>query len=105
MKSETLNKSLLREFSTKLAFVSFAIGTLLVALQKMLPFNIEIIVMGFIYLLFAIFVNAIMLFNLLYHFIIFPKQREYTAIQILILLVNIPIAYLYILIVFNFLIF
>jgi hypothetical protein len=105
MNSETLNKSLLREFSTKLAFVSFAIGTLLVALQKMLPFNIEIIVMGFIYLLFAIFVNAIMLFNLLYQFIIFPKQREYTAIQILILLVNIPIAYLYILIVFNFLIF
>jgi hypothetical protein len=105
MKLETLNKSLVREFSTKLAFVSFTIGTLLLALQKMLPFNFEIILMGFIYVLFAIIVNAIMLFNLLYHFIIFPKQREYTAIQMLILLMNIPITYLYILIVFNFLIF
>lgn len=102
MKSGTLNQSLLREFSTKLAFVSFSIGTILLALQKILPFNIEIIIMGFIYLLFAILVNGIMLFNLIYHFIIFPKQREYIAIKILILLANIPIAILYILIVFNF---
>ena len=105
MKSETINKSILSEFSTILAFVSFTIGTILLGLQKILPFNIEIIIMGFIYVLFAILVNGIMLVNLIHHFIIFPEQREYIAIQILILLVNIPITYLYIIIAFNFLIF
>jgi hypothetical protein len=101
MKSGTLNQSLSREFSTKLAFVSFSIGTILLGLQKLLPMNMDIIFLGFLYVLFAILINGIMLFNLAYHFIILPKQREYIAIKILILLANIPITFLYILIVFN----
>lgn len=101
MKTNTLNQSLKGEFSTILAIISFAIGTVLLVIHKLFPDNFEILFIGLLYVLFAILVNGIMFFNLAYHFIISPKQREYIAIKILILLANIPIIILYILIVFN----
>jgi hypothetical protein len=101
MKTATFDPPLQGKFSTELAIISFAIGTFLLLLQKMAPDNFNILFIGLLYVLFAILVNGIMLINLAYHFIILPKQREYIAIKILILLANIPIAFLYILIVFN----
>ncbi len=101
MKTSTLEPALFGKFSTELAIISFSIGTFLLVLQKMAPDNFNILFIGLLYVLFAILVNGIMFFNLVYHFIILPKHREYIAIKILILLANIPITILYIIIVFN----
>jgi hypothetical protein len=101
MKTAPFKPYLFGKFSTELALITFVIGTFLLVIQKLAPTNIDILFVGLLYLLFAILVNGIMLINLAYHFIILPKQREYIAIKILILLSNIPIAFLYILIVFN----
>ncbi|MDD5151130.1 MAG: hypothetical protein PHC28_11765 [Flavobacterium sp.] len=101
MKNSTFKPPLFGRFSTELAIVSFAIGTVLLLIQKLAPSNFNLLFIGLLYVLFAILVNGIMFFNLAYHFIILPKKREYIAIKILILLANIPIAILYILIVFN----
>lgn len=101
MKTPTFEPPIFGKFSTELAIISFAIGTFLLVLQKLAPTNFDILFIGLLYVLFAILVNGIMFFNLAYHFIILPKQREYIALKILILLTNIPITYLYIQIVFN----
>jgi hypothetical protein len=101
MKQENSEIKYLGKFSTELALISFAIGTFLLLLQQLAPTNFDILIIGLIYLLFALFLNGIMCINLVYHYIILPKQREYIAIKILILLANIPITILYILIVFN----
>lgn len=101
MESPTFKISLYGKFSTQLAITSFAIGTILLILHKLAPQNFNILSIGLLYVLFAILVNGIMLFNLIYHFIILPKHREYIAIKILILLANIPITILYVLIIFN----
>ncbi|SHG59043.1 hypothetical protein SAMN05443549_10543 [Flavobacterium fluvii] len=101
METPTFEPSLKGKFSTELAITSFAIGTVLLVIQKLAPYNFAILFIGFFYVLFAILVNGIMLISLAYHFIILPKYRDYIAIKILILLANIPITILYILIVFN----
>lgn len=101
MKHSRFKSPLYGKFSTELAVVSFAIGTILLLLQKLAPNNLNILIIGLFYVLFAILINGIMFVNLAYQFIILPKYREYLAIKILILLANIPISFLYILIVFN----
>jgi hypothetical protein len=89
------------KFSTYLAITSFSFGTLLLAIHLCFPDTIEILVTGFFYVLFALLVNSITLFYLLYHFIINRFERETIAIRILILLANIPITLIYLNIVFN----
>jgi hypothetical protein len=89
-------------FSTYLAFGSFAIGTLLLALFKLFPNKEEIFIVGFFYVLFAILINSLVLFHLFYQFISNENDRETIAIRILILLANIPIALLYFFIVIKF---
>jgi len=102
MKKEKSIPSLKGEFSTQLALVSFAIGTILLVLEQLTtPININILLIGMYYVLLALFLNGIMLIHLLYQFVILAQQREYIAIKILILMANIPITYLYIQIVFN----
>lgn len=101
MKTTKFDPPLQGKFSTELAIISFTIGTFLLVLQKLAPNIFEILFIGLLYVLFAILVNGIMFFNLAYHFIILPNQREFIGIKILILLANIPITYLYIQIVFN----
>lgn len=88
-------------FSTYVAIGSFGIGTLLLVIHLCIPNSFEILVTGFFYVLFAILVNGITLFYLLYHFIINRIERETIAIRILILMANIPITLIYIYIVFN----
>ena len=89
------------KFSTYLALTSFSIGTLLLAIHLFFPNTIEILVTGLFYVLFALLVNGITFFHLLYHFIINRFERETIAIRILILLANIPITLIYLNIVFN----
>jgi membrane-bound ClpP family serine protease len=89
------------KFSTYLAVTSFGIGTLLLLIHLCFPDNINILIMGLYYVLFAAILNFITLVHLLYHLIINPFERKNIAIRILILLMNIPVTFLYISIVFR----
>lgn len=81
--------------STELALGCFAIGTLFFILFMTLQDTSFIILIGFIFCVFAVILNTIMLYHLLYHFYVLPQQRKYIGTKILILLGNIPIALLY----------
>ena len=81
--------------STDLAIITFGIGTALFILFEMLNQDFKILLLGISFVFFACIINGMMLINLLYHFIILPFQREYIAVKILILLSNIPIAFIY----------
>lgn len=82
-------------FSTQLAITCFCIGTFLFGLFFLLPENDGIVILGLIFIIFAAFLNVIVLLNLLFQFIVITQEREKITIKILILLSNIPIAYLY----------
>lgn len=81
--------------STELALSCFAIGTLFFILFLTLQDNSFILIIGFIFIVLASILNIIMFSHLLYHFYIRPQERKYIGIKILILLSNIPIAFLY----------
>lgn len=98
---EDYQKFIQLPFSTKMALVSFAIGTLLFASYFIFQSNEELIYIGICCILLAILCNGIMLFWLIHTFITEPENRKDTAIQILVLLANIPIAILYTLIIIN----
>lgn len=87
-------------FSTQLAIFSFGLGTLIFLTHFIFPNYFPILVFGYIYLLIAILINTITFFSLVY---LFAKEEntEDIIIRILILLSNIPIAFLYAYIVLN----
>lgn len=82
-------------FSTYMAIGTFAIGTLILILHLLLPSIMQLLVLGFLYVLFASLFNGVVFLNLLYQFCIYPNDRETLAIKMLIMLANIPIAILY----------
>ncbi len=84
-----------------MAITSFGIGTILLLINLCFPDNTDILITGLFYVVLAIFLNGITLIHLLYHFIINRIERETIAIRILILLANIPIAFIYLNIVFQ----
>ena len=88
-------------FSTYLAITSFGIGTLLLILYLLFPETVLLIYIGYFYVLLAILINGIAFLHLFYLFIIHPLKREIIAIRMLILLANIPIALLYLNIIFH----
>lgn len=90
-----------KTFSFQLAFFSFAFGTLFLILHLIFPKNENILFYGFMYTVFAVCSNQLFLFMLLLQLFINWKKRESIVYQMLILLINIPIAILYIFIVFN----
>lgn len=81
--------------STELALGCFAIGTLFFILFLTLQDTSFVLIIGFIFMVMAVFLNAIMFCHLLHHFYILPQQRKYIGLKIIILLGNIPIAFLY----------
>jgi hypothetical protein len=81
--------------STELAIGCFAIGTFFFTLLLTLQDTSYVFIIGFIFIIMALPLNAIMLSHLLYHFYILPQQRKYIGLKIIILLSNIPIAFLY----------
>lgn len=87
-------------FSTQLAIGSFIIGTLLLLLHLQFPESIVIII-GFVFVVFAIIFNLILLVQLIYLLITQKNHFEYYTIKILILLANIPITIVYLKIVFQ----
>ncbi|RKS02262.1 hypothetical protein [Flavobacterium sp. 102] len=88
-------------FSTYLAMGSFSIGTFLFLIHFILPEFGLLYLIGYFYLLFAFLVNLLVFLNLLFQFLIKPEEREALAIKMLIMLANIPIALLYLCIVFH----
>ena len=87
--------------STKIAFISFTIGTLLFGTHFLIPRSDTLFVIGLYYTLTAIFVNGIMFLKLIYDWITNPTNRYSIEKQGLVLLANIPIALLYFFIISN----
>jgi len=81
-------------FSTQLAIGSFLIGTLLLILQLLFPNGI-LLAIGLIYVSLAFMMNLIILINLIILCFTQKNHQEYFTIKILILLANIPIAFVY----------
>jgi hypothetical protein len=81
--------------ATELAVGCFTIGTLFFILFLTLPDTSFIFIIGCIFVILALPLNAIMLLHLLHHFYILPQQRKHIALKIVILLSNIPAAFLY----------
>jgi len=90
------------EFSTYLAIGSFGIGTFLLLIHIVFPQFDLLLFVGLAYVVIAFVLNAIVFFHLLYYFITQSNYREYFAVKMLILLANIPIAALYVYLIFNF---
>lgn len=82
-------------FSIQIAILSFFIGTLLFACYFIFPKWDNIIFVGILYVIAAIIFNLIVLINLLIIFCTAPFQRKNCAIEIVIVLANIPIAFIY----------
>lgn len=81
--------------STELAVGCFTIGTLFFILFLTLQDTSFLFIIGCLFIILALPINAIMFYHLSYHFYILPQQRKYIGQKILILLSNIPIAFLY----------
>jgi hypothetical protein len=82
-------------FSTQLAIASFILGTLLLILHLLFP-NGRLLEIGLIYVALAFLLNLIMLIYLIILYFTQKNHQEYFTIKILILLANIPIAFVYI---------
>lgn len=80
------------------AMLFFIIGTLFLILQICFKGSFEITLFGYYYVYFSVIVNIIVL-GLLLVVLIFKTNRIKTLKAIGVLLINIPIAYLYFLIV------
>lgn len=81
--------------STELAFGCFIVGTIFFIFFLTLQDTSFAFIIGCIFIIMALPLNAIMLAHLLHHFYILPQQRKYIGVKILILLGNLPVAFLY----------
>ncbi|WET48652.1 hypothetical protein PYS58_19040 [Chryseobacterium indologenes] len=82
--------------------ISFGLGTFLFILFFITK-NDFLLVYGFMYAIFAILVNVIVLVYELLVFLMDVSERKDSGNSVLLLLANIPIATLYILVICNFL--
>jgi hypothetical protein len=80
--------------STKIAYASFVLGTLLFVLDLIFE-NATIFITGIVFVYAAFFTNAIVFIVLICQLIINKRKRNEKIIQIIILLINLPIAWLY----------
>jgi heme/copper-type cytochrome/quinol oxidase subunit 4 len=78
-----------------LAIGSFIISTILFTLYIVSNESPNILVIAWPFAFSAIFVNLIMFIHLVDNFIKRPNQRKYILNKILILVMNIPVVYLY----------
>lgn len=85
--------------STQMAIASFVIGTLLLLLHFVFKDSDMIIPIGIYYVLIAFLVNGLMLLKLIIDWIIEPLNRSKIERQALILFANVPISFVYFLIV------
>ena len=89
-------------FPAQLAFWSFLIGSLFLLLAFLFPKEDKILISGLVYVLLAFFLNGICFLVLFLQVVFNWKECEGIALQMLILLANIPIAALYLFILIKF---
>ncbi|MEL1254562.1 hypothetical protein AAEO57_12300 [Flavobacterium sp. DGU38] len=93
---QTLNKKLSEETqSIELVIGTFIISTVLFAFYMFTSQNANVLLFAFPFAVSVLFLNAIMLFHLTNRFIKLYKERKDIAIKILLVLSNIPVAFLY----------
>lgn len=80
------------KLSTQIAITSFVIGTIIFLLNQLFPKIDELFIIGIFYVSIALFVNGVVVLNLIHHFIFFQNHREYFGVKILLVLANLPIA-------------
>ena len=76
------------------AIISFTIGTFIFLLHSITGSN-GLPLIGLTYLIIAILTNLVMLFILIVRLLINKHERNQISKSILLMLINIPIAYLY----------
>ena len=84
----------INRFGIRLAIISFSIGTVLFLLHLAITAEITLTI-GFVYVLLALGVNSITFLFILLHAVFTYKDIKEHSIVILVMLVNLPIAYLY----------
>lgn len=88
------------KFSTYLALGCFSIGTSLFLFYLIYPMGLLLII-GYLFVIAAFYTNLAVLFYLCYLLIVYWHDRQTIVIRMLILVSNIPIALLYLNIVFH----
>lgn len=81
------------------ALISFVLGTVILLIHKALPNYHETFMIGLIYVAIATFINLIFALALFAEMILKPVMAEDLMITLGIMLLNIPIAFLYFMIV------
>ena len=84
----------------QMAIVSFGIGTILFASFFFLIDKMQMVVIGYNFVIICFIVNSLMLLKLIYDWFRNPLKKKIILKQVIILLVNIPIAYAYFLILY-----
>jgi hypothetical protein len=98
---QTLKRIQKLAFTTQLAIISFLLGTLLLIVSFILPKNENLLIIGLFYVFAAIFINGIAFVGLGLQLLTDKINRPEIANKMLILLINIPIAFVYFLIVIH----
>ncbi|MFY8009758.1 MAG: hypothetical protein ACOVNW_08655 [Flavobacterium sp.] len=89
------------KFTTYLALGSFGVGSLLFLAFMLYP-NPTLIYIGICYVLCALLVNIVAFISLIIELLLHWENREQIAIKMLIMLANLPIAFLYFNIIINY---
>lgn len=89
------------KFTTYLALGCFGVGSLLFFAFLIHP-NPTLIYIGICYVICALLVNTLAFISLIIELLLHWDNREQIAIKMLIMLANLPIAYLYLNIIFNY---
>jgi len=89
------------KFTTYLALGSFGVGSLLFFAFMFHP-NPPLIYIGICYVICALLVNTLAFISLIIELLLHWDNREQIAIKMFIMLANLPIAFLYLNIIFNY---
>lgn len=93
---KTIDKKLSEEIqSIELVIGTFIISTVLFGVYMFMNKNSNILVFAFPFVVSTLLLNGIMFFNLTGRFITLYDERKDIAVKILLLLSNVPIAFLY----------
>ena len=93
-----MNTNLFEPLAKITAFLSFIVGTILL-LAYLISKSEYLVMIGFVYLNIAILINLFILLIILLRVIFVKNDRMIILISTLLMLINIPIAYIYTLIV------
>jgi fatty acid desaturase len=86
-------------FSTKMAIVSFILGTILFIGYFITDDKLLLLVLGFMFVIIALISNLLMLLILLFDWIEHPSEKKEISRKILLLIANIPITLIYLAII------